>query len=234
MIDFHTHILPGMDDGSKSVEESIWLLQEEVRQGVDAVMLTPHFYAEENSPVDFLRRRYASWKRLSEVWCHEYLSIRLGAEVQYFEGICAIEDIRHLRIVGTNFLLLEMPFCRWTDRMIGDILELNDQWQLQVVLAHIERYMAVQTPDLWAKLRAYGILMQSNVSFFSNWKTKGKAMHMLANGGIQFLGTDCHNSQTRKPNWDLLPDRAKGFLSTSGMNTHLRRLDTDGVHLEFV
>ena len=61
MIDFHTHILPGMDDGSKSVEESIWLLQEEVRQGVDAVMLTPHFYAEENSPVDFLRRRYASW-----------------------------------------------------------------------------------------------------------------------------------------------------------------------------
>lgn len=111
MIDFHTHILPGMDDGSKSVEESIWLLQEETRQGVDTVMLTPHYYADENSPVDFLRRRYAAWKRLSEAWCREFPKVRLGAEVQYFEGICGIEDIRHLRIVGTNFLLLEMPFC---------------------------------------------------------------------------------------------------------------------------
>lgn len=234
MIDFHTHILPGMDDGSKSVEESIWLLQEETRQGVDTVMLTPHYYADENSPVDFLRRRYAAWKRLSEAWCREFPKVRLGAEVQYFEGICGIEDIRHLRIVGTNFLLLEMPFCRWTDRMIGDVLELNDQWQLQIVLAHIERYMAMQSPDLWARLRAYGVLMQSNVSFFGNWKTKGKALNMLANGEIHFLGTDCHNQKTRKPNWDLLPEHGKRLLATGMENIRLWQLDTDGVHLEFV
>lgn len=118
--------------------------------------------------------------------------------------------------------------------MIGDVLELNDQWQLQIVLAHIERYMAMQSPDLWARLRAYGVLMQSNVSFFGNWKTKGKALNMLANGEIHFLGTDCHNQKTRKPNWDLLPEHGKRLLATGMENIRLWQLDTDGVHLEFV
>ena len=62
MIDFHTHILPGMDDGSKSVEESIALLQEEARQGADMVFLTSHFYAEENSPSEVRRRRRSAWR----------------------------------------------------------------------------------------------------------------------------------------------------------------------------
>ena len=96
MIDFHTHILPMIDDGSGSVEESIWLLEEEARQGVDLVVLTPHYYAEENSPVEFLKRRYESWKALRRLLRTEHPRIRLGAEVQYFEGICGVEDIRHL------------------------------------------------------------------------------------------------------------------------------------------
>ena len=44
MIDFHTHILPGMDDGCKSVAESLWMLRQEQQQGVDTVVLTPHYY----------------------------------------------------------------------------------------------------------------------------------------------------------------------------------------------
>ena len=43
MTDYHSHILPGMDDGSRSVEESLSLLREEVRQGIDTVVMTPHF-----------------------------------------------------------------------------------------------------------------------------------------------------------------------------------------------
>lgn len=234
MIDFHTHILPNMDDGSKSVEESIWLLQEEARQGIDTVMLTPHFYADENSPVEFLKRRYASWKRLSDARELPDVTLRLGAEVQYFDGISRIADIPHLRIVGTDYLLLEMPFCRWTDRMIGDVLELQEQHQLRIVLAHIERYMPMQPSGIWDRLCSQGLLMQSNVSFFGNWKTKAKAMHMLSDGRIHFLGTDCHSSKTRSPNWQLLPGRARQILSSDHRNMHLQQLDTNGVHLAFV
>lgn len=234
MIDFHTHILPGMDDGSRSVEESVWLLQEEARQGVELVMLTPHFYADENAPADFLKRRDASWKRLREVWQPEFPDVRLGAEVQYFEGICTAEDIEHLRITGTKLLLLEMPFCRWTDRMVEDVLELNDSDDMQIVLAHIERYMPMQKPEVWCRLRRYNVWMQSNVSFFGSWKTRAKALKMLAKGEIQFLGTDCHNSRTRVPNWGLLPERGRRLISQDQETLQLSRLDTEDVHLEFV
>ena len=57
MIDFHTHILPKMDDGSKSTEESIAMLKMQAEQGIRWVVATPHFYAEPESPQDFLQRR---------------------------------------------------------------------------------------------------------------------------------------------------------------------------------
>ena len=120
MIDLHTHILPQIDDGSQSVPESVSLLREERRQGVDTVFLTPHFYAEENCPVSFLKKRYRAWRKLEPYLFPGLPTVRLGAEVQYFEGICAVEDIRHLRIVGTDYLLLEMPFSMSPAAALGD------------------------------------------------------------------------------------------------------------------
>lgn len=57
MIDIHTHVLPGLDDGSGSLEESLWLGHALARQGVKLFAATPHFYATQESPQDFLRRR---------------------------------------------------------------------------------------------------------------------------------------------------------------------------------
>lgn len=208
MIDFHTHILPRMDDGSRNVAESIAMLTEEFRQGITDVVLTPHYYADEGSPSEFLARRSHAWQMLKPRLTEGLPRIYLGAEVQYFEGICAVDDICCLRIEGTNFLLLEMPFCRWTDRMINDVLELNDRPDIRIVLAHIERYLENQTPEVWKKLQAGGVLMQSNVSFFADWKTRLRAMRMLSKGEISFLGSDCHNMKYRKPNWIKLPEKA--------------------------
>lgn len=231
MIDFHTHILPDIDDGSRSVSESVEMLREEMRQGVDTVFLTPHYYAEENTPVSFLKKRYSAWRKLEPHFWRKLPDIRLGAEVQYFEGICAVEDIQHLKIVGTDYLLLEMPFQHWSDRMVGDVLELNDRRGMQIVLAHIERYMAKQKPETWEMLRKSGVLMQSNVSFFANWKTRRNAMSMLKEGEIHFLGSDCHNMQTRCPNWVQLPKQAVAFYKTSAEYQTIERLDTDGIHI---
>lgn len=232
MIDLHTHILPEIDDGSQSVSESISLLQEERRQGVKTVFLTPHFYAEENSPVSFLRKRYLAWQKLEPYLYSGLPEIRLGTEVQYFEGICAVEDIRHLRIVGSNYLLLEMPFSRWTDRMIVDVIELGERYGLHVILAHIERYLAKQRQETWKTLRANGVLMQSNVSFFTKWRTQKQALSMLEQGGIHFLGSDCHNMKNRRPNWDALPAQAAVLYTQSDAYCAINRLDTDGIHLD--
>ena len=65
MVDFHTHILPGMDDGAATVADSLAMLARLHDQGVDTVCLTSHFLQEEPSVEDFLRRRSAAWSTFS-------------------------------------------------------------------------------------------------------------------------------------------------------------------------
>lgn len=185
------------------------MLREEKRQGIDAVVMTPHFYAHENSPLEFLERRDRAWRLLQPYLWPELPKVHLGAEVQYFEGICTVEDVHRLRIEGTDYLLLEMPFSHWSDRVVENVLELSDRADTTVVLAHIERYMAMQDKEVWGRLRSAGVLMQSNVAFFTDRKTRRKAMSMLESGEIRFLGSDCHSMRRRRPNWDELPEKAR-------------------------
>lgn len=213
MIDFHTHILPGMDDGSDSVRTSLAMLREEARQGIEAVVLTPHFYAGENSPERFLERRERAWERLCEQPEWDLPRMYLGAEVQYFEGIASVEGIRDLCIQQTDILLLEMPFSHWSSRTVEEVLDLSGQ--MQVVLAHIERYLDMQDTGTWQYLRESGVWMQSNISFFNNWKTRRKAVRMLSKGEIHFLGSDTHNMGSRCPKWDMLPGKVLPMLENS-------------------
>ena len=66
MIDFHTHILPGMDDGSRDVHESLQVLTLEDEQGVQEILLTPHFYAHIDKVSSFLERREHSFRKLTK------------------------------------------------------------------------------------------------------------------------------------------------------------------------
>lgn len=199
MVDFHTHVLPGIDDGSRNVAESIALLQALDRQGVGMAAATPHFYPTEDSPEDFLHRRGRA-ARLLEASAPEGLpQIVLGAEVYYFAGMGRSEQIESLRLSGTDLLLLEMPFGAWTAGMIREIAELNGRQNIQVVLAHIERYMRWQNESVWKGLREKGVLMQCNSGFFLDWTTRRRAKKLLRDRQIHFIGSDCHNMRSRPP-----------------------------------
>ncbi len=208
MIDFHTHILPGMDDGSKDVHQSLEMLRMEQKMGIDTVFLTPHFYASQNSPETFLNRREEAWQRLQEGLEEDLPQLLLGAEVQYYESIGYAENLRSLCVQGTNLLLLEMPFNRWDDRVVRTVLDLNGTDGIQIVLAHIDRYLKFVKEDIWALFQRNGILMQLNASAFSGWLHRRKAVSLMQNGTVQFIGSDCHNLDSRKPNWELVPDGA--------------------------
>ncbi len=207
IIDFHTHILPAMDDGSRSVEESLAILQEEARQGVVAAILTPHFYAQQNSPEEFLARRAQAWQALLP-HTGGLPTLFLGAEVHYFEGIAAVQGLERLCIEKTDLLLVEMPMCRWSSRMVDELVALNSRKDICVVLAHIERYLSMQSPQTIQRLLSIGILFQANVSFFGDWQTRRKAIAMAQRGQIHLLGSDCHSMGTRRPNWNKLPEQA--------------------------
>lgn len=199
MLDIHSHILPNVDDGSGSVEESLQLLKASAQQGIDLMAATPHFYASQNSPQQFLERRTAAVQALKEVWTPDLPRIVLGAEVCYFDGVSRMEELPLLRIGGTNILLLEMPFTRWSGRMLEEISAIQDRRNTQVLLAHIERYLPFQNSGALQTLREQGVKMQCNASFFLNWRTKRKALKMLRRGEINALGSDCHNMTSRPP-----------------------------------
>ena len=200
MIDIHSHILPGMDDGSSSIEESVAMARESARQGVRLIAATPHFYATEENPHRFLARRERSLEALDSIWRKEFPVLLVGAEVHYFDGISRVEEVSHLTLDQTRILLLEMPFTSWSSRMVDEVLELQRLRGLQVLLAHIERYMGDQKTGVWEQLRQSGVWTQCNANFFLRWQTKRKAQAMFKKGEIHMLGSDTHNMTTRPPN----------------------------------
>lgn len=200
MIDLHSHILPCMDDGSKSIKMSIEMLQRSARQGVDLVALTPHFYPTRSTPERFLSKRAQSLELLGTL--PEGLpQIIVGAEVGYFEGISRSEELIPLQLGDTGFLLVEMPFCSWTQRMAEELREIQSNLGLTPVLAHIDRYQARdQHPRYRDFLEEHGVLLQCNADAFTKLFKAHKMLKMVEQHKIHFLGSDAHNLDTRAPN----------------------------------
>ena len=199
MIDWHSHILPGMDDGSRNVKESLEMLAMQASQGVKTVIATPHFYANDETVEKFLDRRQRAFAQLQTQLPENMPEILLGAEVRYYPGISHMAELDSLRIGNSSLLLLEMPVARWTEYSVRELIELAGKSNLQIVLAHMERYLKWQKQILWERLREYGILMQVNAAFITSIKWKHKAMAMLTEGSIHFVGSDCHNLTSRSP-----------------------------------
>ncbi len=199
MIDFHSHILPAIDDGSKNTQESIAMLSSLNSQGISRVVATPHFYANDCSVDSFLERRKKSFERLSAELKDGYPEIVLGAEVRYYEGISKLDKLSQLCIQGTKMLLIEMPGARWTEYVLNELFNIAAYSGCTLVLAHIERYMNYQPADVFEKLLANDVLMQVNADFVTGLFTKHKALRLFSKEKLHFIGSDCHNMTTRPP-----------------------------------
>lgn len=202
-LDFHTHLLPNMDDGSRSVEESLEMIRKMLSQRVGFAAAVPHFYASSDDPVRFFERRKNAYRSLRESMAQQRIKfpIRIGAEVNYFVGITVMDELPQFRIQGSNLLLLEMPFSSWNDRTVSDILELTRRSEYQIVLAHVERYLSYKgNRYLLNRFASHGVKMQVNASSFEGFFGKRRMLSLYDEGLIHFIGSDCHNSTSRPPN----------------------------------
>lgn len=214
MIDFHSHILPRMDDGSKDLDESLALLHMLAEQRISTVVATSHFYADHESVDHFLDRRERAYESLETVWKDGLPRVIRGAEVRFYSGVSQMQDLPKLCAGNSRLLLLEMPAQRWTDYVVKELCELAGRGDLTVVLAHMERYMGLQSADTLKHLYDHDISIQCNANFFLQFSTKRKALSMLKNGRIRFIGSDCHNLTTRPPRigqaYDLIEKKVGG------------------------
>lgn len=203
VVDFHSHILPGIDDGSKSVEQSIEMLKMEAAQGIFTVIATPHFYACEDNLDRFMETRSRSEQRLKAAMkgYNNLPDVIVGAEVHYFRGISESEDIFKLSIGQTNYILIEMPGLPWKNDMYQELTILREKRNLVPIIAHVDRYLGrFRTYGIPQRLANLPVLVQANADFFLEKQTSAKALRLLKEGHIHLLGSDCHNLKVRKPN----------------------------------
>lgn len=200
--DMHSHILPRMDDGSRSVEESIAMLRMEAEQGITKIVATPHFYPNQDSPEQFLRRREESVKILQESMAgfSEMPALKMGAEVQFFSGMSHSDLLSALTIDKCNGILIEMPHGPWTTGMLQELEKIHVRLGLVPIIAHIDRYIRpFKTYGIPERLRELPVMVQANASFFLSGKTSRLAFRLLKEDKIHVLGSDCHRLETRPP-----------------------------------
>ena len=201
IIDFCSHILPCIDDGSKSTEMSMEMLRMSEAQGVDLMLATSHFYASRQRVEDFLERRQSSYERLMECKGDVGPQLKLGAEVAFFPGISRADRMEELTIEGTDVLLLELPFAPWTKAIVDEVDALLVRRGFQIILAHLERYMEMPENRRWmGELLAMPVFVQINAESLLRWRKRRRLIEMFRKGQAHFLGSDCHRTDRREPN----------------------------------
>lgn len=211
MIDFHTHILPGIDDGSRDSNMTAAMLWEERKQNVELIVATPHFYADRMRIDTFLRYRELALEKVKKIQVastEPLPKIICGAEVYYFYGIGEADEVKRLCIDGTQTILLEMPFTQWMEDVLRDVEGLIEKQKLNVVLAHVERYYGFQRDRrIWDRIMELPLTPQINAGSFipkrgllHPGKKRKFCMRFLEKHPDLILGSDCHNTTSRAPN----------------------------------
>lgn len=228
LVDFHSHILPGIDDGSASLEESIAMLRMEAEQGIRHVVATPHFYANHDSIDEFLERRAEAEGLLrKEMEKHEGLpDITVGAEVYFFRGISQSDVLQKLTIGNSAYSLIEMPVSSWTDSMYQELSNIYHDQRIMPIMAHVDRYFTrFRTFGIPEKLEQLPVLVQANASFFCG-SSASRAMRMLQKEQIHLLGSDCHNMRSRQPNLGQAIERIRKHCG-DGVLEHISSFQRD-------
>lgn len=219
MIDFHSHIIPKIDDGSKSVEMSAEMLHMSFSQGITDIVATPHFYINNNDADRFLEIRSHCFKKLESVIDDRMPNIYLGAEVYFFNGMSIYEGLDRLTINNSRYMLLEMPFVKWNRSILNEVDNLIYQRGFKIIIAHIERYIDFQKgTDNISELLSLNPIVQMNGEYINSFFTKKKALNFINNGIVQLIGSDCHNLDSRKPNLDKAYAIIENKLGTDTVN----------------
>ena len=190
-IDFHSHILPGIDDGAKHSADSVQYVHRAGEIGIETVIATPHFYPHKKLVKDFLHNRNASYDRLMSFSDDRFPKIIRGAEVLCCSGIDRMEGIERLCVEDTDLLMLELPFnpADHTEELFETVDNLIERLKLRVIMVHPHRY-----PDETVmRMVSLGAKLQLNAAdAAAGFKLARRTKAFIDTGAVCALGTDMH------------------------------------------
>ncbi|OAA31905.1 hypothetical protein AT15_03515 [Kosmotoga arenicorallina S304] len=210
-IDFHCHLLPGVDDGCKTLEESLQIVGEMKNRGVEKLVLTPHLYSPK-VPTD-INRIKDTFEKTREHFNEMGVDVELGAEIFLLEKLSS----KPLLPLGdSKYLLIELPDFE-PAYLFEELLELQKK-DFYIVLAHVERYVYLFKDD-FSKRSFFGNkfvqtkllkLKDMGVFFQVNWNSlirkEKRAQYLLKNGFLDFISSDKHSLKDGR---DIIDFRSK-------------------------
>lgn len=203
LCDMHSHILPGVDDGSKSMEMTGEMLKIAYEQGIRYMTATPHFIAGyDNVPVNKLVEVYKEvQKKALEIG--EDFHIFLGNELFYSEGITdSLDSHKALTINGSRYALIEFDVGERYSVIYEGLSTMIKRGYFPII-AHIERYKQLfKQYDKIEELIKLGVYVQVNISSLEGKMTDQVAVFcrkLLKYGMIHIFGTDAHRDVGRAP-----------------------------------
>jgi tyrosine-protein phosphatase YwqE len=195
-VDVHSHLIPGIDDGAQTMDDSIALLREFQKLGFKKVVTTPHVMSDyyKNTP-EIILSGLENVRKAAQL---EGLTIAIDAAAEYnldadFEQLI---DDKRLLTFGDNYVLFELPFFQ-EPAMLNAIIWKMKSAGYQPVLAHVERY------SFWHKnfekieeLQDRGVLLQLNINSLTGHygpEVKKTGEWMVNEKRVDMVGSDCHN-----------------------------------------
>ena len=197
MVDIHTHIIPFVDDGSSSLEDSLAMIKHEIDIGVDTIYCTPHhIYKRYEKSVEEIKKNFLLLKEAVE---KENLPIKLflGQEICYTHRediLSLLKEGKLLTLNNTNRVLLEFSFTREPEDLLDIIYNFGVNGY-EVIIAHVERYEWM-TFDKVKELKNEGALIQVNshsLLGLSGGKEKRFARKLIKRGLVDFVASDTHS-----------------------------------------
>jgi protein-tyrosine phosphatase len=199
LIDIHTHLLPGIDDGPSDWNEAIAMLEAGYKDGIRGAVCTSHVLNRLDAQLD--AKLTTAFERLRGLIQEKQMRMELWLGSEIHVNASFDQSCRTASIAGNGkYYLLELPL----NEIPNDVDDRLFQFTLQgykPILAHPERNSVIaQNPGTAYSLVQRGVLMQMNAGsltgMFGRW-TRKKAEAMLEHNLVHFVASDCHNSRTR-------------------------------------
>ncbi len=196
-VDIHSHLIPGIDDGVKTVQESIDILRYFSKLGFSKVITTPHIMGDfyKNTP-DIIK---SGLEVVKEALKKEDFKIIIDAAAEYYLDEYFMKNLKSgkaLMTLGDSYLLFELPYSNPPIQLNEAIFIMQSQ-SYKPILAHPERYLFYQgNIDKIKMLKEKGVLMQINLNSLLGYYSKPAkklAENMIKENLVDFVGTDVHN-----------------------------------------
>lgn len=226
MIDFHSHILWDVDDGSRSFEESKNMLEEALKFGFDKIISTSH-YKENRFEVDEEQRK----EKIAELQNENTIQIFLGNEILATENtIKLLSEHKASTINNSKYILIEFSLRDYSQISKDYIYSLIENDYIPII-AHPERYLHIQKhPEYVKELFEMGALFQGNYgSILGIYGRQAKKTFkiLLKNNLISFLGSDAHHENI---GYKIVPKALKK-ISKLVTNEKLQMLTNDNAQM---